>query len=275
MNRPDLIEELFYELGGKILAHTPLLAGQDAKGKPFPIGSSILLKWFDSYFLCTAGHIIKRFPDGGLYIFRQTYLIPLEGEASTNDRPETDDNVDVATVKLTTECIDAIKSVGLVFFDLRGFPVDHVDSFKKDYIIAGYPRTKIKSKYSNKKKFISEPFELRTEMKRDDLTIEKLKLSSKYNRLFNYPRNRLVDSKTDQRLMGPDPDGLSGCGIWKLPRYLWLNNLDNNHYYPSCLLIEYDHKTNYIIGTRLEIITEGIRRHYEPNIPRSLITITY
>ena len=122
----DHLQDAGFKLAEKIMLHTTLIVRND-EGRPDAVCSGILLRYNEWHFLATAGHTVKDYPTGGLFIFSKNKLISIVGNAKTNARPRDNDNQDLAFVNLADVCVAEIEATGLIFFDIKNIPIDHDD----------------------------------------------------------------------------------------------------------------------------------------------------
>lgn len=89
------------------------------------------------------------------------------------------------------------------------------------------------------------------------------------NIIVYYEKEKVVDYNTGQTLTGPDPFGMSGCGLWNIPPQI----VENGEYIKKTLvgiLTEWPVENwKYFIGTRIDLFTEVIRLNYKLNLEKS------
>ena len=156
---------------------------------------------------------------------------------------------------------------GYDFYDLKTLDIDHLDSDGDDYLIVGYPISRIKVR-PDKNKIEMRPFLYRTNLNKNSENFKKTETKPHINLLLNYDKNRLKDLLPDNAVQGPEPNGLSGCGIWKISNPV-THDINSIKYYPTGIIIEYYRKHKLLIGTRMKIITECIRQAFEPSMNQS------
>lgn len=264
LHSSQYISDVTLELGKRLVKYTPaIFKRDDRRGRPDHISSSILLKWGDSHFLVTTGHTIKQHRIEDLGVFFNDTLITIGGQFRTSTLPWEKDKIDIAIVKLDQSFLQEI-SGHFEFFDLKTFNIDHNDIEGSNYLVVGYPLTKVRIKPSVKK-IIIEPFIFRTNSNTNNNKYKKLGFAKHTHLILNYRERRIVDSLRKKKVQGPHPRGLSGCGIWCIPNFV-SNNIESIAFFPSGVIIEYYNEETALVGTRIPVITEGIRQIFEPNI---------
>jgi hypothetical protein len=256
--------KLFSSIGNEILYYTPLVFYLDLAKVAHPLGSCVLLKWNDIYFLVMAGHTAKDFHTkyhGRFFTMLGSKKVAIQTEGFMNTRPRNGDNVDVYVSRLTHQCSFILMDAGYKFFDIKDMDIDHDDLEGRRYMVVGFPVTKIKNKnLTQGPTFISNPFIYITWVNNKASLLKKLKLEP-HNLIVNYQKRKITSSKSMEVSMGPSPVGLSGCGIWCVD--------DNSKYYPAAILTDYFVEHNALIGTRIQLVTEALRIHFAPDIPMS------
>jgi len=264
---PDkIIGENMIEVGKRIALSTPPLYinGTD---KPTLVSSSILIKWKTNHFLVTSGHTLRQFKPTELgLIFNKTFLIIGGYHGTSNSEKIEDDKIDIGFFHLSEEFLEQL-SGAFQFHDLESFDFDHEDTEGDDYFIVGYPITRTKVRPDKNKIFLS-PFLFRTKLNKDAKLYQKTKTRQISNFLLDYRRKKIKNLLPDTIVTGPEPNGLSGCGVWITSDPL-THDVNEIKYYPTGIIIEYYKEHNLLIGTRMRIITEVLRQTYDNSIPTS------
>ncbi len=199
---------------------------------PEPVGTGVLIKFENNYFIVTAAHVLqpyatkqKRNPykeesdyddpqeafltlenigfyyDGTYYPIREVFYTNINGKV--------ENLVDIAVVNLEKETVKELS--GKQFVDCDTLQLRHTISAQNRYFVYGYPAewTDLKSY-----KIVRNPLKLIT--KGVDISvkeIEKFEFDPQYNFLIFYSPKNLID-KDGNKLNISSPNGISGCGLW-------------------------------------------------------------
>jgi len=238
-----------------------------SKSRPHPVGSSVLFKYQDRYFLVSAAHVFKRFPLDTLGLFHSHSMYYLNGHLQlSNPKVEMDDKIDIAIVELEKDFVETIPC-DFQFYDLRWFNVDHDDIDEMRYLIVGSPLTRYKLKLDIKKVH-NYPFIFLTHPLHNEGYFKKLKVETATHLLLNYNRKKIQDSSGEYQ-WGPKLEGISGCGIWIVSKFASMQSFSDVSIYPTAILIEYEAEYHSIVGTRMRVITEMLRQSFGVEIQRS------
>jgi hypothetical protein len=196
----------------------PLYKPRDGGIRPW--GTGTLLHVGDRHFILTAAHVI----DDITHVRAPFYLPPRESEgepypltpadlvnsplpAGVADR--NDDPVDLALVELRREAVDHV-SVRRRFASLADFgrSTDESPGF---YLLSGYPLDN-EGYIERQRLSITETRHYVTEL-HDEMNDQDRE--RKFQILLKYPRDLLITSRGVEPRY-PHPNGLSGCGVWKM-----------------------------------------------------------
>lgn len=258
--------ENLIEISKTIATYTPPIFLHTTK-RPEPISSALLVKWDNNHFFVTAGHTLKNFNRNDIGIISNRTFLRAAGPYLTTKSDTVDnDKIDIGVYHLTEEYLKQLGN-GYQFYDLKSFEFDHLDSDDDDYLIVGHPisRTKVRP---DKNKIEIRPFLYRTNLNKNQEVFKKTNTKPQVNLILNYDRKRLKDLLPNNRVQGPEPNGLSGCGIWKISNPV-AGDLNSIKYIPTGIIIEYHQEHKILIGTRMKIITECIRQAFEPRMTQS------
>jgi len=255
------------QLGKVIFEHTPVIYYLNKKGRPEPVASAFALKFEDDHFIVTASHTLRNFEDYSLGIVPGARWIELNGEHAFSDSEKIDeDKLDVAVFKLQTKTVQEIAGQ-LKFFDLKGFYPDHEDVEGNSYAIVGHPVTKVKLNHAEGKQHLS-PFMYLSDLNQQDKMFANQGFSKLTHQLFNYRRRRIYDFSMNM-VQGPKPNGLSGSGLWKFSDLIE-DDYRSIKYFPTGVVIEYIREYSALVITRINVVTEIIRRHFNANVRPSV-----
>ena len=262
----DYIKEQTDEISKKCILHTHVLYSviPNRVDRAEPVASCLLLKCDDNYFLISASHVIK---EGKLALHFNNTLLPIdisEDSFFTKMEREEDDKLDILIVKLTSPFVAALPPY-YSFFDLRTLNIDFDDVEISSYLVVGYPLTRFK--LNPTEQIISiKPFAFRTHIHTDGAIHQKLKTFNNTNLILHYRKRKIKNNGTGENVEGPNPKGLSGCGVWLIANLL---EGKNSFFFPVGILIEHDNRYCALTITRINVITEIIRVKWNIDIPQS------
>ena len=186
-----------------------------------PLGSAILLIHEDSHNLISAGHLINIDDYNNLIMplpgTQEGLFIDTFGDLkTTNKKGEQKDNeIDFAKIEFKRK--DKVEKVSqfYTFIQQEQIELDHVPKADDDrYFIFGYPNSRAKFDYKNKKEINSEPLRIVTYPIVDEEFYIKNGFSSDTHLLLHIQRKLQVNGN---RVFKPKTKGLSGCGVYFLP----------------------------------------------------------
>jgi len=269
----DIWSEIVDTLAHRLILFTPLLYKKDDVEKdiiPHPLAISVLFAFDDRHFLVTCAHVFKgtKPEDVGVVIGNTFCTI---GGQLHHGPGEDDDAIDVAILEIAQDMSDTI-SKEYRFVDLKKINCDHAVSEKARYLIAGYPGSWNKPTRRTRRQdlfvFLS---------KATPVTLyAKLNLSEHTNLLIQYQRRKIKDFDSLRIVKGPDPHGLSGCGLWHLPRIPSLSEIGKGIFSDveaelAGIMTEYRPNSAVFVSTRIHIVTELLRVHLNLDLPPSNI----
>lgn len=258
--------ENLIEISKRIATFTPPIFLNGAK-RPEPISSSILVKWDNDHYFVTAAHTLKNFDRGKIGIISNRTFLRAAGRYFTTKSDSADnDKIDIGVYQLTDEYMKQL-GTGYQFYDLKSFDFDHQDSNEDDYLIVGHPISRSKVR-PDKNKIELRPFLYRTNLNKNQELFVKTNTNPQVNLLLNYDKNNLKDLIPNSIVQGPEPNGLSGCGIWRISNPV-TNDVNSIKYYPAGMIIEYYREHKILIGTRMKIITQCIKQAFESEMTQS------
>lgn len=234
-------------------------------------GTGVLVKIDNTYFILTAAHVIDKHEEE-LYIrYEQNKHTKIEFELIINksDTPNREnDQTDIAILKLTDRTTKKINGF-YDFLDKSEIGINHKLKDFPLYLAYGYPASMTTVKY--KKNIISSNPTYFNTMPSEIEMYNKLKCNINKNIIIHYNKTNLVNIHTEQKGTGPDVYGMSGCGLWYVPAQDFSQNKKIKKELIA-ILIEWPTKDkNYIISTRIDVVTEIIRNIYNLQLPSSHI----
>ena len=116
----------------------------------------------------------------------------------------------------------------------------------------------------------SKPF-LYTTMPAIQEIYEQLKCETFSNVIVHYDKQKVKDYSTGQFLSGPDPFGISGCGLWFTPPQVKAKGEHIDKKLVAIMTEWPKENRKFWIGTRIDVITEVIRQKYDLTIEASKV----
>jgi hypothetical protein len=255
------------KIGKSIFEHTLVIFYINEKGKPQPAASAICLKYEEDHFIVTASHALRNLEGYRVGMIPEANWKPLDGEYVMSDYPKiNDDKFDIAIVKLDRESVEKITPSYLRFFDLKGFRPDHDDEEGQTYLLVGHPVTKTKLNHAKGKKHLA-PLIYLSDLNLQESLFIRQGFRPLTHQLLNYRPRRIFDLN-ETPVQGPKPVGLSGCGIWKLSDLI-TDSHQSIRFFPTSMVIEFDDNYSVLAATRINVITEMIRREFNISLPAS------
>ncbi len=97
---------------------------------------------------------------------------------------------------------------------------------------------------------------------------EELHLESHSNLVLNYRQRKIIDGKTDNVTKGVKPEGISGCGVWFIEKFVFFQAKAPKLKLLS-IVTEQDKNKRYILSTRIDVINEILIRDFNLDIKHS------
>jgi hypothetical protein len=271
------IGKITVEAGREILQFTPQLYRKFGSTEPVkvsPWASSILLRVDDIHFLVTAGHVLLdgKEPlnpeDVGIMIGNVYHILNGNVKYTDTNLDIANSKVDLTIWKLEDPRVISDIQAKYKFLEPGMIEIDHTLSKKPNYLIVGFPITRTKLKPDTHTIKV-DPFIFLTNEAKNSL-YPKLVFENHSNIILNY-RKRKIRNFNGTIGQGPDPYGISGCGLWYLPE-LKIGTDGNVPFKLVGIMTEWHNNDNAIIATRIHIVTEVIRREFGLQLPKSRIT---
>lgn len=267
------IAELSIEAAREILKYTPQLYRKLGSSEPIqvePWATGILLEIDCVNFLITAAHVLEENKqpinpeDIGIMVGNTFHILNGFIKYSGTGLHKQNIKIDLTVWRLDDQGIVNDIKQKYDFLSFNHIEIDHTTSNQFDYLIVGFPVTK--SKLKNKTKTIrAQPFIFLTN-NADEKKLESLGFESHSNVIVNY-RKRKIKNGVGKIVQGPDPYGLSGCGLWYFPNKT--STIVGGTTRLVAIMTEWDQNSSTLIGTRIHIVTEIIRKEYGLNIAPS------
>lgn len=224
-----------------------------------PIGTSVLLKYEDEFFLVTAKHVLQELENYDLYIPLKNDFLKVGGKWDYLTSALEYDNIDVAILRLDEELIEPILTK-YKFIKKGVINVDYTENEDDYFIIMGFP---IKRTNRDGRSFTTDPFFFITSQIRLK-KINKIFLNEEDNITVRYRRNDQSFMENDFKSQGPkDLRGISGCGLWHFRKEVNFNGSINLSLVG--IVIEADINRGIICATRVKWLVQLISQNYNIN----------
>lgn len=252
--------------GAKIVKnYTCLLVTDYSNYKGY--GTGIFIKIQNSFFLVTAAHVFDNFENLMIPINKGKILLKPGGESIVNN-PETsreNDNIDIGILKLDEESVIELSST-YSFLDEENLLINHKFHNEPYYTFFGYPSSFAKFSQTKESFHVVPFFQFTTPAEKS--IYDNIQINSSFNVVTSYDRKRSYNMKIKSFSNGPDLYGISGCGLWFTdPMHIFGKIVK-----PQLVAIMTDwpvKNRKCIIGTRIDIVTESIRKRFNLNFPES------
>ena len=251
---PAILESL-----KKIRSYSVTLLKDDNKYKLH--GTGVLMHIKSKYLLVTAAHVFDDF---------EKLLIPLEngksmfkpgGQIITNSPEVTreKDNIDIGILILDLESVNELNTT-YQFLEEDQILINHRFVEEHDYMIFGFPSTWSDRSFTRKSFHIRPFYNFTNPVNNSEYP--------RYNRkdylniIVTYNRKKAINVKSKTLSYGPDLFGMSGCGLWDVSHFAKVQLVAIMTDWPK-------ENRKRIIGVRMDIVTEVLRKHCNLNITES------
>ena len=250
---------------------TCMLLTDDKYQKYYKVeGTGILLQLGDFGFLISAAHVFDHFEDLKIPLKTENSLLKPGGELFINEviGSRKEDRIDIGFLKLDEQSKNELQ-LSYDFLNQENIEINHQIVNHQFYSFFGYP-TSLSGFSKTRNSFHTIPFfQFTTPILLEEYS--RFPVNPNYNIVSNYDRKRAYSFKGKSFSAGPSLHGISGCGLWftdpidaivktKKPKLVaimteWAKEVDHSR----------------VIGTRVDILTEAIRKYCNVNIPKSNI----
>ena len=269
-------DNLTDSIANRVIRFTPqiYLISNKAKMSSSPyeaIGSSILINVHERLFLITAGHIISEYKIGKIGFLEDGLFHILDGRVIFFN-PNLDNMSKYTDLAVCELDIESQRFLSKFYNFINGSAInfDYNPKSVKNFLIVGFPWRKTKFNYVKQKMKVT-PFKLLTDIYENDLLGE-LKTLGDQNLILRYPQRKILNSKSGFFKKAVNPEGLSGCGVWHLTNIL-AKDVSNVRANLAGIIIRQDEHTHqYIIATRIHIVSEMLRVYFDLNFKPSMIS---
>ncbi len=231
--------------------------------KPELVATGVLIKTATNYYLITAAHTFQNYQKEDICIYKKDIKIPLVGRLylfDINDS-QVNDLVDIAIIKLDSFIVERLLEIeNIVFLESKLIQQNHKVIPSKSYFTIGFPFKKEKVKLALKR-FAPQPYLMYfhpSKIKSYDQPL----VDKRYNILMAHNRRKQRSLDTGKRVTAPHTEGMSGSGLWFIPKFR-VENDDKLEVKLIGIFIELKIETNSLMFTRIDCVTEVLRKYCE------------
>lgn len=258
--------ELLRATSNSILESTIQFFYDNKNGEPAGFGSGFLIRLADRYFMVTAAHVIAEYYNK-IYVILPSKELQLGGKLHFTPMPASgtrdDDNIDIAVMELDDSVV-ADLLVSFKFTTIENIELGHKSKENQYYLSIGYPGdlTKIENKVIN-----AIPFPYQTEFE-SNFDYKKTGFSDTSHIAVKF--DGFIKSESNP-IAHPAPrlGGISGSGLWFLKDFATPNMIKNKQLVGIVTTLISHNGSQAIIATRIDLVTEFIRQHFNLDIPKS------
>ncbi|MBU2996388.1 hypothetical protein KO500_08075 [Cellulophaga baltica] len=224
-------------------------------------GTGVLMVLKDKYLLVTAGHVLDDLEKLFIPLENGKIMFKPGGKLITNSVIEDRENdfIDIGVLILDRNSVKALKT-SYQFLKEEQIIINHNFLVQDDYLIFGFPSTWSKKSYTRKSYHIRPFCNLTNPVNVSEYS--KYKRKSYLNIIVNYNRKQTLNTKSKTLSFGPDLFGMSGCGLWDISNFPLVHLVAIMTDWPK-------ENRSKIIGVRMDIVTELLRKQYHLNLPES------
>lgn len=237
---------------------------KEERGRISQLGSGVFIRIGSEVFLLTAAHVTDEQDSGVLRIPGIDTMIHPSGYHSSMRIPESgeraDDRYDIAYFRLMPEIVADLHPETIIF-DAADCDTRDTTADGDTYTMIGYPARKSSVKGITAS---SELFDL-TGAGRGEKHYAELGLTIQHHILISHRKKKCVDFGTERRVTPPNPEGMSGGGV-----FAWAKDLlDPEHLDTPKLcgiIIEHYPGKSLYVATRLDCFINCILMN-NPDLP--------
>jgi hypothetical protein len=234
------------------------------KPKFQPIASSILLTHNKRYFLITAGHVLSDYDKGKIGIFekRTFYRLINAGQDIFFINPENgpaQKNFDIAVWELDKDTVQILSR----FYDFLTpdkVLLEHNYSSSVEYLIVGFPWRR--TKYNPIKRVLRPKIYKILTKTVSNTTYTRLKLIPDINFVVEYAQSKIKDMNTGSLGQSILLEGISGCGVWYIPKFITEYKKTDNFYLVG-VVFRHDVNKKYIISLKSKRIVQILKEKFD------------
>ena len=229
-------------------------------------GTGVFIQVQDHYFLVSAAHVFDKYRDLFIPLARDYEIIKPGGTIFHNNIANRD-GIDVTVMKLDNYCVSHLLR-RYNFLQADDLAINHLFQDEQYYTFLGYPATRSKILYKTDIFDSTTFFHFTTPEMNEDYSM--LNLNPVTNVVVSYNKKLAYNSKNNTFGTGPNLHGMSGCGLWFTdPLHLSERIIKPRL---TAIMTDWPVKNRSIIfGTRIDVITGIIRKHFDVDFPESRI----
>lgn len=258
--RLQAIAKAILEYAGSQLARSTVQFLYYPKKNKIPVGagSGVLIRDRNNFFIYTAAHVISEGMISNLFINLHgreslSLSMPYLVTSLPDGKNRKDDQYDVGALLLRDEDVQKLLTLNCIFIGqdtlLTGY-----EAHKDDHVIClGYPSTKLKLNIAENT--MTQQYFIFPTNPVISLKEKANRLSSKDHILIPYNRRKLTPLFSNQKIMGPDPHGMSGGGVWLIR--IGEKKMDA---YLIGIMIEIDQRS-YMVGTKIKFFVDSVKTY--------------
>ena len=233
-------------------------------------GTGILVEFGDAGFLISAAHVFENFENLRIPLKTENSMLKPGGELFINEINGTrkEDRIDIGFLKLDKKSKIELQ-LSYDFLNQESIEINHEVLNHPFYSFFGYP-TSLSNFSKTRNSFHTRPFfQFTTPILIKEYS--RFPVNANFNIVSTYDQKKAYSMKGKCFSSGPSLHGISGCGLWftdpidaivktKKPKLVaimteWAKEIDHSR----------------IIGTRIDVLTEAIRKNCNIDFPESNI----
>ena len=201
-------------LAKKYMKSVRPIYGSTKHGKPYHIGSCVLIEINSHPYLITAAHVIDHNETTTLYVSGENDLIQIEAEAlitKPNSGNRDDDKLDFSILPLSSSIL---KKLGAVTFLNETSFLNEERITKGDmYLALGFPNSKNKKIYNPENKVSQTPFIYSSVLNTDKTIFNEIGAKESQHYLLDFCSKQSKD-ENNKKVNSIAPKGASGGGLF-------------------------------------------------------------
>ena len=235
--------------------------GSTEHGKPYHIGSCVLIEIDKKKYLVTAGHVIDHNKTTTLYVSGKSQLVQLEAEAlitNSDTGRRDDDKLDFAILSLSDEITAQLGNV--VFINESGMSDVVIENEARLYLALGFPNSKNKKVNNEENKVTQNPFVFSSTLNLDEDVFKEVGAKASQHYLLKFCSKYSKD-ENNKKVNSISPTGASGGALFFING---MNNLESYRPGAECIgkltgiLIENHKQQKVIMATKISVIKEAL-----------------
>lgn len=248
----------------KIRSHTCKLVKDDNGYKIH--GTGVLLKINNLYILVSAAHVFDDFDKLSIPLEMGKTMFHPGGEiiSSSPGISREKDFIDIGILILDSESVTDLNSE-YSFLDEKDILINQIFLEKEYYTIYGFPSSWSKKSFTRNSFHVRPFFQFTNPVNVNEYP--KFGRNDYQNIMVNYDRKQSINVKSNSLNYGPNLFGMSGCGLW----YSNGDLFDEGSTIKLVAIMTDWPKENRqrIVGTRMDIVTEVLKKHYNIDFPET------